>query len=413
MQQRDIPATSNSFKRFLIAAFATAVVTGGLSWLFLLVLELVSYQREGKKFYYLLAPVAGLVSGLLYRKAPAAAALGNRLLARLVREPHARSLAKVPSGLALLIMSTTWLAHWVGASVGREGTAAQMGGGVAAAIGRRFGIHSPVTERHLLQVGLACGFGAVFGTPIAGALFALEIGQGLKRERWRERLLEFVFLAVFAFLAHEVTLFLGAKHAIYPAFDWATLLSLAGIGAMAASIVVFALLAEVFLYTVEGFRKLWAKLVKQDYLRPAIGGVLLMTFFFLPTAFHKYAGLGVAGIELSFLEPAKWFDPIAKLALTIYSLGVGFRGGEVTPLFFVGATAGSWVASLFGLVPSAFASLGLVSVFAAATALPLTCAVMASELFGITALGPALLSCYVGSWAASAFTRRPRLYDEI
>jgi H+/Cl- antiporter ClcA len=293
------------------------------------------------------------------------------------------------------IIGTTLLSHLGGASVGREGTALQMGGALADQFSRSVNL-DPSERRTLLLCGVSAGFAAVFGTPIAAAIFALEF----------VRVRSWAVLPCLAcgFLADLVgqKLFL-AHHANYR-LPVPAELSFGGIGSALAIGLACGLVARLYVYL---SRREAVRPTPEPYARIFFVGVTfsLMVYFY---QMRDFTGLGLHVIDSALVEPSSPTTFIFKLLITLMCVGAGYRGGEVTPLFFIGATLGSAAAAYLGLPLAVCASLGFVAVFAGAGAVPLACTVMACELFGWTIGGYALLACAV-SWLVAG---RKGLYDE-
>jgi H+/Cl- antiporter ClcA len=155
-----------------------------------------------------------------------------------------------------------------------------------------------------------------------------------------------------------------------------------------------------------GFRNWLARFIPNPMARFTIAGVVFAPLAFFPAA-HRYAGLGADIIQQSFVIQSPLWDAAAKMIATVYSIGSGFRGGEVTPLLFMGTTLGSAWAGFFNMSPHAFAAMGFSAVFAAATGTPWSSAVMAAEFFGLETLPFALAV----NWIARLVMRRPGLFQ--
>ena len=301
----------------------------------------------------------------------------------------------LPATMGPSIIGTTLLSHLGGASVGREGTALQMGGAIADQGSRWISLNES-ERRTLILCGVSAGFAAVFGTPIAAAIFALEF---VRLRSWA-----IIPCLATAFLADLVgrKLFF-AQHADYrlplPA-DY----DLSGLGSAVALGLTCGLLAR--LYVRLSHREA-ARTNDQPYARIFFAGATfsLMVHFY---QLHDFTGLGLHVIDSALVEPSAPTAFLFKFLLTGMCVWAGYRGGEVTPLFFVGATFGSAASTYLSLPLGICAALGFVAVFAGAGAVPLACAVMACELFGWSIGGYALVACAV-SWL---FAGRKGLYDE-
>jgi H+/Cl- antiporter ClcA len=281
--------------------------------------------------------------------------------------------------MAPMVMIGTVLTHLFGGSAGREGTAVQMGASLADAIARRLRV-SKESRRWMLAAGVAGGFGSVFGTPIAGTIFGLEcivLGN-----------IEYHALVpalVAAVLGDMVTRGLGIVHTSYPVVAHLELTP-----SVLARWVVFAAtvaaVTTVFIELTHWLKKTLEARVSRLPLRMFIGGATVVLMWQLMGT-SDYLGLGVPTIVRAFTDPdLAIYAFAAKLVFTAVTLGAGFLGGEVTPLFFVGAALGSVLARLMGLPIDVGAGVGLAAVFAVASNAPLALSIMAVELLGSSVL---------------------------
>lgn len=364
-------------------ALLVALLAGSAAALFLAVLHwLTDYRSENKQLIYFL-PAAGFVVGWLYQRFGGLAGRGNN---QLLDEFHARK-GGVPWAMAPLVLVGTWLTHAFGGSAGREGTAVQMGASMAQALGNKLGL-ARRQQRAMLLMGMAGGFGAVFGTPLAGAIFAIEVvGKGLHRYR------HLLPALLTAWGAHLVCSAWGIEHtpfALQNTFNIAP----ASVFALGAAALAFGLAARLFSGLAHFFSRQLARLIPNLPFRACVGGLVLSLVFWLSQN-DRYLGLGVPVILEAFDQPLPWYDFLAKTLYTTFTLGAGFKGGEVTPLFFTGATLGSSLSAILPLPTDWLAALGLVAVFAGATNTPIACAVMGAELFGWMLFPLALPVCWL------------------
>jgi H+/Cl- antiporter ClcA len=370
---------------------SVSLVVGATGAGFLHALEAVTRLFRSTPWMLASLPFIGLLTVWLYKGPLKASAGGVKALIDQIKAPT----TPLPATMGPSIIGTTLLSHLGGASVGREGTALQMGGAIADQGSRWIDLNES-ERRTLILCGVSAGFAAVFGTPIAAAIFALEF---VRLRSWA-----IIPCLATAFLADLVgrKLFF-AKHADYrlplPA-DY----DLSGLGSAVALGLTCGLIARLYVWL---SRRNAASPNPEPYRLVFFTGVLfsLMVYF---RQLSDFTGLGLPVIEAALVEPAPPLHFIQKLVLTGMCVWAGFRGGEVTPLFFVGATLGSAAAVLLSLPLSVCAALGFVAVFAGAGAVPLACAVMACELFGPSIGGYALVACGV-SWLIAG---RKGLYDE-
>jgi len=375
---------------WLFATVAIAIIAGSSSALFLWLLDSVTTTQLAMPWLLFLLPIGGGLVGWLYQRFGGDVAHGTEVLYTQVAQPT----QQLPFRMAPLVFVGTLVTHLAGGSAGREGTAVQVSGVIADSVGSWL----TVLRRHrraLLVIGIATGFASVFGTPLAGGFFALEV----VRVPWRERARLIVPLLLAAYAAHFVCLAWGIHHISFPSvgFDapypmlliWALVV---GVGAMAV--------AHTFHWMKGGIGTLSERWIAIPWLRPAAGGVVIAACI-AGLNLWEHAGLSLPLLLQSFVVSVAWYHVVAKVSLTALTLGSGFKGGEVTPLFVIGATMGSTMASLGGNVAS-MAAMGMVAVFAAATRTPVASAILACELFGWQGLPWYAVACVVGGgwrWA--------------
>ncbi len=365
-----------------------AIATGTMVALFLTLLSAATHFRFKHPWLLYLLPLAGVAIHFIYKLYGGSSEKGNNLIIDEIHQPG----GGVPKRMWPIVLLTTIITHLFGGSAGREGTAVQIGGSIAQFFGKWLKLDEADT-RLLLITGIAAGFGAVFGTPFTGAIFAIEV-LTLGRIQYRA----FLPCLLAAIIGDGTVAVWGVHHTAYhiaafaPALHWYDtythfnfLLLLKVIVASMA----FGLAAYMFSLLVHGIKTFFVKRVPQLWLVPIIGGLIIIGLTFL-LGKPDYLGLGIdpehpGAITIPSAFNAAGADTWSWLWKTIYTtvtLATGFKGGEVTPLFYIGATLGNTLSVLMHAPVSLFAALGFIAVFAGATNTPLACTFMGIELFG-------------------------------
>jgi H+/Cl- antiporter ClcA len=387
--------------RWTLLVIPVAIITGSLVALFLWLLDLATQTRWNNPWLLYLLPLSGILIYFLYRYAGKHSAAGNNLIMDEIHEPG----GGVPARMAPLVFITTILTHVTGGSAGREGTAVQMGGSMAAWIARLLKLPKE-DVRMLLMAGMAAGFGAVFGTPVTGAIFALEVlAAGTIRH---EALLPCFIASVLADITCSVW---GIHHTHYiitflshgDLFSWAGIKIHFNFLLLLKVIVagmLFGLTSFLFAGTTHAIKKYSRQWISAEWLVPVLGGTIVIGLVFL-LGTTEYCGLGVTGppgsVSIVSCFRAGGADPFSwlwKLLFTAITLGSGFKGGEVTPLFFIGAALGNTLAMLSGAPVDLMAGIGFIAVFAGATNTPIACTIMGVELFGTDNLLYYAVACF-------------------
>ena len=363
-------------------------LAGSASAFFLVALNWATDFRDTHLWIIALLPLAGLLIGALYYYLGKGVESGNNVLVETLNNPG----ETIPFKMAPLVLVGSIITHLFGGSAGREGTAVQMSGAIADQFTSWFKFNS--TDRSLLIIaGISAGFASIFGTPLAGTIFALEVFL-IGRMRY-EALFPALIAAVIADYVTEKFWLVG--HTPYSISLVPELSPLTILYALLTGIC-FGLTALLFTKVLKWVSEEFKVRISYPPLRPFIGGMLLVvlffgTYYFLHTT--KYFGLGIPTIVEAFEHPLPSYDFMLKLLLTALTLGCGFKGGEVTPLFFIGAALGSALSAIVPLPTALLAGMGFVAVFAGAANTPIACIFLAIELFGASCGIYAGIACIV------------------
>jgi H+/Cl- antiporter ClcA len=402
MQMKKISTHLLFILKWLFITIMTAVLVGSATAWFLIALDFVTIWRTNQIWVVNFLPLIGLGIGFAYHYFGADAKKGNDLILEIHQATETTSTTNttstissstkpIPLIMAPLVFISSLLTHLGGGSAGREGTAVQIGGAIADQFTSIFKLSS-AERKTILIMGVSAGFAAVFGTPFAAAIFALEI-MSFRKVKFENIIPSFAA----AFGAHYICLAWMVKHTVY-SIDIIPSITISTISWTMLAGLIFGLAAFLFIYTGKIFEALFSK-IKFEPMRPFIGGIIIALFIVVANS-TKYIGLGIPSIMDAFNEPAGNFDFALKLLLTSLTLSAGFKGGEVTPLFFIGATLGNVLIWFIPLPMVLLAGMGFVAVFAGATHCVVASIIMGMELFGIQAgmyVGLASLAAYFAS----------------
>lgn len=374
--------------RWTLLILPVAITIGSIVALFLWLLNRAIHFRFEHTWLLFLLPLAGVIIHLIYQSFGKSSEKGNNLIMDEIHHPG----GGVPGQMAPVILITTVITHLFGGSAGREGTAVQIGGSIAGIFSRMLRLNETDTKV-FLTAGIAAGFGAVFGTPLTGAIFALEV-LAIGRIEYKA-LLPALIASIVADLtvsawgihhtAYHIDVLSKSKFFLSDYLPISILLLVKIIFSSA----LFGLASYLFAILVHQIKSFFLRVCKVKWLIPFLGGLIIIG---LTYAIGKpdYLSLGVdpeypGAVTIPSAFQSGGADTWSWLWKTIYTaitLGTGFKGGEVTPLFYIGATLGNALSTLLDAPVSLFAALGFIAVFAGATNTPLACTIMGIELFG-------------------------------
>lgn len=375
--------------KWLILALIVGCVVGAASTLFSFALKGVTTYRKANGWVFYLLPVVGLGIVFLYDKFGKEDGGTNQVLSTV------RSQDEVPLRSAPLIFVSTALTHLAGGSAGREGAAIQLGGSIANQLGRW--IHLDEEDKHVIVMcGMSAAFSALFGTPMAAAVFALEVvSVGVM---YYAALMPCMIASL---IASRFAADMGVTPETFHVIDIPSLTIETGLkmGLVACGCAVVSILFCMLLNEVGA---LYGKYLKNPYVRVVVGACLVIAITMI-LGTTDYMGAGAELIEKAVEHgQADSWDFFWKMILTALTMRAGFRGGEIVPSFCIGATFGCVMGNWIGMSPSICAACGMAAVFCGVTNCPITSILIAFEMFGFQGVSFYLIAVSI-SYAASGY----------
>lgn len=371
-----------TFFKWIVVAGITGLIGGVIGTLFHISVEYVTKVRVSNDFIILFLPVGGLIIAKLYKICNMSNDPGTNLVISSVRTEE-----KVPFAMAPLIFISTVITHLFGGSAGREGAALQLGGSIGTQIGNLFRLNKK--DMHIVTMcGMSAVFSALFGTPLTATFFSMEVVSiGIIYYS------SFIPCIVAALTAYKISLIFGVKPVRY---ILASIPSLDGYVALKVIIlgVLCAVISILFCESLHKTNKFLADHVKNNYIKVIIGGVLVVALTFLCGS-RDYNGAGVEVIAKAINGQAIPYAFLLKILFTTLTISFGYKGGEIVPTFFIGATFGCTAAGILGLDPGFGAAVGIVALFCGVTNSLITSIVLSIELFGSQGLVLFALACGV------------------
>lgn len=362
-----------SFAKWIIAGSIVGVISGLVGSLFRYAVTVAGMAYETIWWIGYLLPIGGLVIVGLYKIFGMTGSIGTDRIIGSVRAEN-----KIPVRLGPLIFISTVITHFLGGSAGREGAALQIGGSIGTQVGRLLRMDEKDMSLVVLA-GMSGVFSALFGTPLTAVFFALEvISVGVI---YYAGLIPCLVASLTAFGISDI---FGFGREIYmvlniPGFHLAVMGKVAILGLCCA------LLSIIYIFTMDSVDELFEKYFTNPFLRILCGGTILVILSALFSS-GDYNGSGMGVIFDALSGSSEWYDCLLKIIFTAVTIGCGFKGGEIVPTFFIGATMGCFVGGVMGLDPGFAAALGMVATFCAAVNSPVASILMGVEMFGAEGL---------------------------
>jgi len=373
-----------SIIKWVFLATIIGIVVGLSTTAFLKMLNWSRLFSSNFPYYFLLLPLALFLSAVIIKYlAPDAQGHGTEKVIEAIHK-HA---GKIKAMVVPVKLVATIITLAAGGSVGKEGPCAQIGGGLSSIFAGIFKF-SDSDRKKLVICGISAGFASVFGTPIAGAIFGVEV-------LFIGGILYDVLLPSFiaGIISYHISSSLGITYFYHPVSfvpvfseDFFVKVVFAGI--------FFGLCSAILIEILKVGHKISERFYRSNPFKGVLGGLVIIGLVFIFS--KQYLGLGLETIQSS-LEGAKtvWYSSILKMIFTSITLNFGGSGGIVTPIFFIGATSGTLFATFLGLDVATFAAIGLVSVLAGAANTPIAASIMAVELFGPKVAPYATIACII------------------
>ena len=374
-----------SFFKVVLVAFIVGIIVGAIDTVFGRVLIGISNFRT-KNYTYLIPflPLAGLLITWLYRKFSQLSLKGMTLVFEVGQDKR----DSIPIVLVPLVIFGTWITHLFGGSAGREGVAVQIGATLSHGIGRKLNVTE--NKKIMLIIGMAAGFGGLFQTPLAAVFFAIEVI--VAGSMYYEALLPALVAAYTAsFTSHMLGLEKFAVN-LSETLELSTVKDVVGIIILG---IIFGVVGRSFAFLLQKMKKIMAEKIESPFARIGIVSIpLAICLMFLYAG--RYSGLGTNLISSSFESGQIYsYDWILKLLFTIITLAIGFQGGEVTPLFSIGASLGIVMGNILGLPLMVCAALGYAAVFGSATNTLIAPIMIGLEVFGTANMIPFVIVCII------------------
>lgn len=365
--------------RWVIFAILSGLIVGGIGTLFYFGMYLVTLTRTKNPWLIFLLPVSGLVIVGCYRLLHDEKDTGTNLVLSAIHSDE-----ELPLRMAPLIFLSTLITHLFGGSAGREGAALQLGGSIGNGLGKLFRFDDK--DKHIMiMCGMSAAFSALFGTPMAAAVFSMEVvSVGVMYYA------ALVPCVISSLVASMVARYFGVSQELFliekiPAFRFLPAVKISVLAILCAGVSIL------FCIMLHSSDHLYKRFFKNAYIRIFVGGCLVIALTLL-VGDQTYNGAGMNMIEqyMQGQVPPEAF--ILKMLFTAVTLGAGFKGGEIVPSFFTGAAFGCLFGNILGFSPSLCTAVGMTAVFCGVTNCPITALLISFELFGYDAMPYFLLA---------------------
>ena len=359
------------YLRWLFLGAVTGLLVGLVAAAFSHCLTLATAFRTSHRFLFLLLPAGGLIIVILYK---ALHYENNHGTDSIIESIHTK--VAIPLKMAFLIFVSTVITIFFGGSVGRESAALQMGASLGTSVGNLFHL-SEKDKKTILMSGMAAAFSALFGTPMTASFFAMEVSSvGIM---YYAALVPCICAAL---IARQTALFLGVETDVFRAPNSLELSLFSGLKVIFLA-ACCAAVSILFCLTLQLVHMLMARFFKNLYLRVIVGGFLIILLTLLVRS-QDYLGTGMDIIERALAGDALPWAFALKILFTAITIAAGYKGGEIVPSLFIGATFGCFLGPLIGLPASLGAAVGMVSLFCGVTNCPVASLLISFELFGFS-----------------------------
>ncbi|TCT12971.1 H+/Cl- antiporter ClcA [Natranaerovirga pectinivora] len=390
-----------TLSKWILWGAIIGIVVGTTSALLIGVNDYVTEVRQENSWLVFLLPLGGVIIGYLYKYHGKNSRKGVNLILDKIHQPK----INIPLIMGPLVFVATFITHLLGGSTGREGAALQMGGTITEFMNRNLKVRKE-EQKILLMAGISGGFGSAFGLPLAGTLFGMEVASAGKMKY--EALIP-CFIS--SFIGNFVTMAWGIEHEeviidLVPSITTFTVIKVILLA------IVFGIISICYSELKHHIRKFSMKYLKNPMIIGLVGGITILALVYI-VGTKDYLGRSLPMFEEAFIGTVPPFAFLAKLVFTAITMGTGFRGGEVIPIFFIGATLGNVLAPIVNLPTSFLAGLGLAGVLCGAINAPITSFILAVEMFhgkGIEFFFIVCIVSYIFSWHHGIYSSQ-KLYE--